>query len=56
MSKPLFKTISHSSDDLEIHEEFKGILGEPDNILKSITKGVFFRWLKRDKNWHERIE
>ena len=56
MDRSLFRGINHSQDDLELREEFKGILGEPDNILKSMAKGFFFRWVKREKNWHDRIE
>lgn len=55
-SKPLFETVSHSQDDLTLKEEYKDILGEPDNIIKSIVKGFFYRWVKHEKEWADKIE
>ena len=56
MRKTMFKCVQHCQDDLEFTEEYSYIMGEPDNLIKSIVKGAFFRWLVRDKNWHERVE
>lgn len=56
MTGTLFKNFDHAGDDFEFRDEYKSIIGEPDNLLKSIAKGMFFRWVVRDEDWARRIE
>ena len=55
MEKSMFKCVQHHQDDHEFREEYFDYAVEPDNILKSIAKSAFFRCVKRDKNWEQRV-
>ncbi|MFC2143285.1 hypothetical protein ACFLQN_02705 [Candidatus Aenigmatarchaeota archaeon] len=52
----MFQEFFHGSDKIVRKDPYKQYWGEPDNILKSMAKGIFFRWIKREKEWWHRVK